>query len=100
MTINIPGSILSGQPTNGSCIASGNKYSRIPPYFYIRIKPVGGNNEADCNIKHDIRGFQKLRHAYYQQKFNITCNHGNSSVGIQCFTHINDETTKVNVQGT
>ena len=99
MTINIPGTIPSGQPTNGSCIASGNKYSHRPWYFYIKIRPVSGNNEADCNITR-VGSIQELRHAYYQLKFNIMCNHGNSSVGIQCFTHINDETTKVNVQGT
>ena len=98
MTINVPTTIPSGQPTSGSCIASGNMYSRRPAYFFIRIRLVG-HNEGDCSIEH-IGRFRELEHAHYQQDFNITCNHGNFSVGIQCFTHINDETTKVNVQGT
>lgn len=60
---------------------------------------VGGSNGGNCNITH-IGGIQDLGHTHYQQNFNIICNHGNSSVGIQCFTHINNEITKVNVQGT
>ena len=98
MTINVPRTILSEQPTGGSCVASGNMYSRRPSYFFIRVKLVGHNNLGDCSIKH-IGRFQELRHAHYQQNFNITCNNGNNSVGIQCFTHINNEISKVNVQG-
>ena len=101
MNINITETITSGQPTNGSCIVSGNEYSLRPSYFYIRLRLVrmGGSNKANCTIKH-IGTFQELGHAHYQQNFSITCNHGNSSVGIQCFTHVNNEATKVNVQGT
>ena len=97
VTINVPGTIPSGQPTSGSCVVSGNMYSRRPPYFFIRVKLVGNNNEADCSIE-CIGRFHELGRAHYRQNFNITCNHGNS-VGIQCFTHINNEITKVSVQG-
>ena len=99
MTINAPETILSGQPTSGSCVASGNKYSWRPPYFFIRVRLVGSKNAGNCSIK-QIGRFQHIGHAQYQQNFNITCNNGNSSVGIQCFTHMNDDTDKVYVQGT
>ena len=59
---------------------------------------MGNNDETDCNIKH-IGRLQELGRAHYQQNFNITCNSGNGSVGMQCFTHLNDYTTKVYTQG-
>ena len=99
VNINITRTILSGQPTNGSCVASGAIYSRISQYFYIRVRLIDNANPGDCSIK-PIGKFQNLRHAHYQQNFSITCNNGNNSVGIQCFTHANDDTTQTYIQGT
>ena len=75
-------------------------YSRIPSYFYIRVKLEGNDNKGDCDIKH-IGRFQKLSHAKYRQKFNITCDNGNNSVEIKCFTYRNDEkeTYQIYVEG-
>ena len=97
MTIKVPETISSGQPTSGSCVVSGNMYSRRPPYFFIRVRLLNNNNEADCSIK-SIGRFQELGRAHYRQNFNITCNHSNV-VGLQCFTHLNDDTDEVFVQG-
>ena len=97
-TINVPTTILHGQPTSGSCVASGKMYSRVPPNSFIRIKLVDNNDKEECRI--DLIGnIQKLRHAHYQQNFNITCINGNKSVGIKCFTHVNADMTLTNVQG-
>jgi len=99
MTINIASTIVSGQPTSGSCIASGSIYARIPRYFYMRVQLLQSiNRERHCSVK-PIGRYIKLKHAYYQQNFNITCKNGNGSVVIRCFTSQN-EVTKINVQGT
>ena len=50
VTIDVPTTIPSGQPTSGSCVASGNMYSRRPAYFFIRVRLVG-HNEGDCSIE-------------------------------------------------
>ena len=94
MIINVPGTILTEEATNGSCVASGRLYSRMPP-FYIIVR----SNEAGCNIKL-IGSFQKIKSAHYQQNFNITCGNGTRSVRIQCFTHLNDERAIVHIKGT
>ena len=99
MTINIPASIVTGQPTSGSCVASGNAYSRsVPRYSFIRVKLVDNTNKGKCSIK-PIGGVQKLRRAHYQQKFNLTCQNANTSVEVKCFTHVSNDMTKTLVQG-
>ena len=78
----------------------GKMYSNVPRYFYIRASLVhSNNNKENCIIEH-IGRLQNLSHAHYQQNFSITCNNGNSSVGIQCFTSENDDTSQIlSVQG-
>ena len=100
MTINAPATIPPGQPISGNCIASGRMYSRIPSYFYIRVQLEHNENKGGCDIKY-IGRFQKLSHAKYQQKFNITCDNSNSSVEIKCFTYHNNEkeTYQIYVEG-
>lgn len=93
VTINIPASIVSGQPTSGSCVASGNDQ-----YFFIKVKLVDDTNNGQCSIKM-IGGIQKLKRAHYQQKFNITCDNADNSVEVKCFTHVNNDVTKTLVQG-
>ena len=96
-TINVP-TMLSGQSTGGSCVASDNKYLQIPPYFHMRVKLDGNGSEGDCKIKH-IRTLQKLGQVHYRQNFSITCNNDSNSVGVKCFTCLNDDITHINVQG-
>ena len=98
VTINIPKTILSGQPTSGNCYASGNVYSRVESYCYMRAQLVDHCNVEHCSIKY-IGRFQKLKEAQYQQKFNITCNNINKLIGIKCFTCAN-EIAQTLVQGT
>ena len=87
--INVPETIVSGQLTHGSCVASGEIYSRTPP-TYILVKLVG--SDTGCKISNESR-FQ-IRHAPYQRNFSITCNGSSSSVGMQCFTDVNNEFTQ------
>ena len=96
VTIDVPETILIKQYTSGSCVASGIMYSRMPPYF-IKVK-LDSSNEAKCNITL-LGRIKKIRHAQYQQNFNITCGNGNGSVQLECFTHRNNERTNVLVQG-
>ena len=99
MTINIPASIVSGQPTSGSCVASGKAYSRrVPQYSFIRVKLVDNTITRQCGIKR-IGGIQKIKRDHYQQKFNITCDNADNSVEVKCFTHVNNDVTKTLVQG-
>ena len=99
VTINIPASIVSGQPTSGSCVASGNSYSHgVPQYSFIRLKLVDNSYEGKCTIK-PIGIVQKLRLAHYQQKFNLTCDNITNSVQVKCFTHVSNDMTKTLVQG-
>ena len=99
MSINIEKTILSGQPTSGSCVASGEIYSQITKFFFIRISVLKNNNKGNCSLNY-ITPFQKIKHAHYQQNFSLKCNNGNSSVLIQCFTYANDERTKAHIQST
>ena len=98
MTINIPTTILPGKPINGSCVASGNAYSTVPQYSFIKVRLTDRNNKGECNIE-PIGSIQKIRHAQYQRNFTITCDNGNESAGIKCFTHVNTDVTQTNVQG-
>lgn len=99
LNINIARTILSGQPTNGSCVASGKMYSQNEIHF-IRAKLVHNNdNKGDCSINYTGR-LQNPSHTHYQQNFNITCNNGNNSVEIQCFTSINNDISQIiSIQG-
>ena len=101
VTINVPAIIHPGQPTSGSCIASGRMYSQIPRYFYMRVKlEHSNNNKGNCDIEY-IGKFKKLSHAKYQQNFSISCDNANNSVEITCFTSFNDEkeTNQIYVKG-
>ena len=98
VTINISTTILPGKPISGSCVASGNAYSTAPRYSFIKVKLADKNNEGECNIG-PLGSIQKIGHAHYQRNFTITCDNGNNSVGIKCFTHVNTDVTQTNVQG-
>ena len=98
MNINVPASIVSKQPTSGSCVATGKAYSWAPRYSFIRVKLMDSNNEGQCSIKF-IGRIQQLGDAHYQQKFNITCNNTINSVGLKCFTYVSNDMTQKHVQG-
>ena len=98
MTIDIPASIVSGQPTSGSCDASGDDYLLRVPHFFIKVKSVDNTNNGQCTIK-IIGKIQKLGRAHYQRKFNITCDNADNSVEVKCFTLVTNDMTKTLVQG-